>query len=624
MKLPEFVTRPARSLNAALTARRCYTGAVVAAFALATVGPTVNAAETASTGANDEVRCSSVGFRTAASTWDQLAKCYTKTAFPVALAGTTAAYTGSAAGTPTGSLIAQYSASVSFGGCSLSGAARTVWYGPQYHPDFGQIPAFAMVIRTNCASGTYWNNVNSTQSSNLVNPRSYFTPATIAWAISNTADTVDSNRIGSGILWYGIHTSTAYTTNRDLAYAIGWPPHWYVGGSEWTAVSPFCGAEVTGEISFDNGTTYVSAMSTNYAIDDLDKVRFTTEYTAGATRSVEIRFPGTTQWLTIYRIGSIGSPAISVQTYRKPTSMASVRTSVWDIDMRCVHELTSQTVTLKFGASMLDIGDGRLRPCLLPRFFWPRQGAVDVGDVLAFDLQYTGLPTTSLATTSFALAYTTVDETDRPPASDYASLTWTDVSTSITLGTYATYNATAGYDGSVRQFIWRCTDDAGVLYATGPFAPGVGLIGPDPAGEEDCFDVNVTASFSSLATALGSIGSCILRSLFVPDDSSFNDLSDAWDEMLAHPPGVILADAATLFFGFWGDASSAAGAAENDDLTILPASETNGITMPSGSITPSDLGGSFVWWRALSLVFFSAAWLYGLGQTVKRVMFKAA
>lgn len=591
----------------------CNVVAVLALVGVLLMPSSGDAASVTSSGSSDELRCASAAYNIGGSNWEQLSKCYTKTAFPVSWQGTH--FTSSSSTTQgLGGVAFWLTGSGTFNGCNAtSGTNREYWYGPQTGTPYGDLPAQSVVLKVRCASGTYVNNVNSGQSAAITPPHSYTTgTGVVSWTLTASADTVDSSRSGSagGHLWWGIVGSSA------TAVTMAWPPDWYPGGAEWTDISPFCGAEVT-------STSHLPAD----IIENGDSVTFSIEWTVTLTDNVEIRWPGSEAWVGIYTPGVIGNPTSITKTVAIPVLQRDKEWHVYDIYMRCRDGVTDVLHYLQFDDDVDNVGDGRQRPCLTPRVYWPRNTNVAATDVLVFHISYSGLTPAGHSST-IDVEYTTFDESvGPPPGASWPSLTWTMMHNDMPLGTNADYNATAGYDGTTYQFLMRCTDYVGTIYGTGPFAAGARLRAADgDTGQDEasCYSSSGLSTHpSTWVPALGRIGSCILKVLFVPSDEALAELSAAWGDMLDKPPLTFIAEGSSMFLSFWEDAADSATANRTDDLVLLPASTANGYAMPSGSLDFGELATTEVLSaRGFLVVLVWLSWLWGVFQIAKRAVFK--
>lgn len=230
---------------------------------------------------------------------------------------------------------------------------------------------------------------------------------------------------------------------------------------------PFCGAVVT-------ATKDGQSVTSSTPIKNGDRIVFSTAWTSGRTGVVKVRFPGYStaedQYVrdfyspTIYTPGQIGNPHTFTVTAQLPGYDNQLFTA-GRLVITCLDSLTLEQRTINFGSAVdtavLDNG-GRPRPCDLARFYWPSPRQVAVGDVLTWQVNYSGTPSAG-AFSTIDIEAASFDSSAGVPS--FSSLTWTNVANDLPLGYSGSFTRTAAYAGNIQQFVFRCVDHAGTVMA---------------------------------------------------------------------------------------------------------------------------------------------------------------
>lgn len=321
-------------------------------------------------------------------------------------------------------------------------------------------------------------------------------------------DTPSPAKFGTLTQWLGV---IGFASGSGLT--APWPDDWYPGGAPGPgAGSPFCGMEVTAESeSMD-------------LVRPGDDVEFTVDLTPGYATSLELQwFPGG-PWLQLWSAANIGDPY--VRTMTAPSAFAAGSTTARptnSIKLRCT-EAAGPVRTAEIGDDF-EQPDVPLRPCQQARLAWPVNHDVFVGDVEPFAFSYSGVPQPGLAYTTIDVEIASFDEAEARPANSL--LSWSTAVDDAALGAHSTINRTALYDGSVRQFTWRCKDALGTYYGD-PWAAATSLFDPEPSPdettEEDCLaQSGIGFSPSSWVPGALSMGSCLVKVLTIPGDDFMAD-----------------------------------------------------------------------------------------------------
>lgn len=457
------------------------------------------AASVTSSGASDEIRCSSAGYQRGGSggsaTWGQLSKCYTKNAFPVAWQGTHfTSSTSTTQGTGSAALWHNGSANTA-NGCTVTGGStyREYWYGPMTGTPFGTLPPQSVVTLVYCATGTYFNNLSMAAAAQYTAAASYVYPTSsgVSWALTASADTVDTNRVGSagGLKWNGL------LANLAAAEAMAWPPDWYPGGSGWS-------------------TTECSVVALTLSPDPANKGQVMTASstvtgTAPAGLVVEYQSPGSSTWTVMPSPGSI--------TWTAPVPTPSSR---WVFRCR-----TTGTP-----------GNVYLQPSTSPTSAWSTTAVV----VSGCDAAVLTWPTDPVATGTSANFGWFV-----PAGATVASLDWVvmdpddgSVPTAATVRTTArsgdagpvtvTITVTGLVAGqNLNSVWWRCRD-ANSQNIGGQYNAGW-VYGSVPDGSGDCFDsTDLGWSPSSWVGGLVRGMGCVILWLIVPDEEALSSFGSTW------------------------------------------------------------------------------------------------
>ena len=405
------------------------------------------------------------------------------------------------------------------------------------------------------------------------------------------------------------------TASPQWAGSLRWWPYTDWENAEpqftWTQEVRFCGAEVT----VTNETTGLDTFS------DGDVLAFSTAWTSSRTEYVKATFPGGGGQWQIYTPGTLSNPYEMELTFSAGATHRAELFYLREITLTCLDNVLNQVFTLAVGAPVEDTGDGRPRPCELARFYWPQYQAVDSGQELVWHLNYAGTPTTAVVDTSISVEWSTWDDSgDNVPA--FSSLTWIEVDGSpFELGTSEDVTASGGYDGSLRQFVWRCTDELGTVYA-GQWASGIHVIGSGAASRPSCYQqTGIGLNPSSWVPGLVRMGACVVEDLFVPSEASTARLWGAADELTQHAPISYVADSYDAIDGA-ATGSGAAVAAHEDDCLSLWSQWPGDIEAPT-SACPVDAGlGSLGTFRSIMAGLFWLGFAYGLFRSSVQVLFR--
>jgi len=304
-------------------------------------------------------------------------------------------------------------------------------------------------------------------------------------------------------------------------------PYYYYGSGPYSPIVAFCGAVI-------DWTSHDMAER----IYEGDELGFDWEITAGLTGNVDVQFepplaliaPGGGPWFNIVNeavIGTSGSGTIEVQDQGW---LAEGGQEMHNLSMRCWDEVAEVYRYKVAGDDSNTVNDGYLRPCMQSRVTWPSMQTVEAGDEQSWYISHT-VTGFSGAAAEIEVEYTTWDDGngDAPPSA-FAGLTWTSVNV-FSAGEFGNYDLTAGFDGTSRQFLLRCTDDTGVYYGA-PWSSAARLpnSGSGDASEEGCYSqTGIGLRPSSWVPGLVRMTTCTLRVLFVPDMEA---VSESWDGLM--------------------------------------------------------------------------------------------
>lgn len=348
------------------------------------------------------------------------------------------------------------------------------------------------------------------------------------------------------------------------------PHYWWV--SEYSPVVPFCGAS----IDWDDGPTF--------RIYEGDELGFDYERTSGVTGNIEVRWnPGLTAagsapgpWFTILNEATIGTSGSATTTVGDRGLFEGGY--LGKVEMRC-YNLPTNTWLYKLAEDDSTVaGDGVARPCARTRVTWPAMKNLSAGEDVSWYFSHTGTGDVLVEVTSWDDG-----NLDAPPA--FGSLTWATLA-DLSPGEYGDFTAEAGYDGTTRQMVLRCTDSQGVFYAA-PWASAVRLIDTDTAGEEGCYaQSGIGLRPSSWVPGVWRMGVCVLRVAWVPSDGAVEGLRDTADEATDKAPFVYLAETVEYVTDSVGGLEASVNAGAGGCLVVLPAQPD--LDLSAQSVCPGD------------------------------------
>lgn len=354
------------------------------------------------------------------------------------------------------------------------------------------------------------------------------------------------------------------------------PHYWWL--SEYSPIVPFCGAVVDWDDADD------------VRVFEGDELGFSYTRTAGVTGNIEVRWnPGLSvggwgadpgPWHLLLSEATIGTSGTG--------SIVAGDRGAFDggylglIEMRCYNIPTNTYLYKRFGDDSETVGDGAARPCLRTRVTWPPMDNLEAGDDVSWYFSHTGVGDVLVEVTSWDDG-----NLDAPPA--FSSLTWTTLA-DLSPGEYGDFSEPAGYDGTTRQMVLRCTDAQGVFYGA-PWASAVRLIDPDAGpGEEGCYSqTGIGLRPSSWVPGLARMGSCTLQVLFVP---SSGVVQEEWEELLEaaeeNAPVAWVYDAYSLVSDAAVGTSAAVAASSGECVQVVPDGGDL-IDSSAGSVCPATL-----------------------------------
>lgn len=370
-------------------------------------------------------------------------------------------------------------------------------------------------------------------------------------------------------------------------------PDFRWGSSDWTAVSPFCGATVTATtITLPDGSTKAAANSS--LVQTGDKVTFSVAWSSSITQSVDVSFhPGGagSSYVSLYNglAGGIVNPEIVTVTV--PALTAAVR--LGGILLRCHDAASGQNYYKSLEQAGVGTNDVRGRGCDIARWFKPEDKSLAVGDTVPFTLNYSGVLPEGQTPTTIKVEYAVFDIDNLPRVPAFSSLTWTTLVEAAPLGTFTTYNVTAGYAGPVQQFVFRCTDALGTVYNNQWTNPADVLSGTVPAQDEGCIKSSgLGLSPSSWVGGLMRIGSCLLKALFIPSEVVIDAFkTDAKAAMESHAPSNYVGQVIPLATGTFSGLSAGIMGAHDACFVALPEMGVPGIGGSGGQIDEQQICG---------------------------------
>lgn len=492
---------------------RLIVGCILATLALLQWVPRVWAAEVASTNARDSIRCEMGGHNVAGKIRVD-GFCY----YSISPVGGEASLTvaiRSMAGT-------DWNVSTTFGDNCLhflpewvgthytvgsmgpTGWACTFEIGPQTTSDGYVLPAGALRYRTT-ASTYNWQTWMS-------NGGSYDTPG----FMTNTGCTAGRwgtvhNAYCIGY-WYG-SDNAATNAGMDAAVPFSKLDH-FPGGTAYGVAPPFCGA-------FAEVTDPASPTALLY---EGDEVEISWNRTGGVTDLIQVTWeirglerPEEATWYTVSGPGAIGTSGVTSMTVMDQAVPAPGGQYAGKVLFRC-RAMDDDAWQYKRSEDASEDLAAANRPCAKTSIVWPQIENISAGDVATWNLYhvsvgYTGDP-------DVLVEYATWDDANLDGPGALEALTWSTLA-DLSPGERGSFDAEAGYDGTTRQFVLRCTDDVGVYYA-GQWSTANRRYDPDATGtEEGCYaQSGIGLRPSSWVPGLWRMGSCTITVLFVPSDPS--------------------------------------------------------------------------------------------------------
>ena len=342
-----------------------------------------------------------------------------------------------------------------------------------------------------------------------------------------------------------------------------------------TIASPFCGANVSS--STHAAGSYLARG---------DVMTFSVSWTSGQTGNIDVMFPGG-RWQSIFVPGAIANPFVSSVTVDLPLSAVTAgynRVLASETMMRCYDTLSASFAYLKYGSATSAVGDGRARPCDLAKLYWPRNEFLAVSQNVTWQYSYSGLVTVAAVPNTLLIEYTTWDSQTLNTPGPLASKTWVTAAASVPLGASSSFTIAAVFAAPVTQFILRCTDYLGTTYAN-QFTAAINLVGsaPSPADQEaQCYqNTGLGALPSSWVPGLVKLGSCVMKTLFVPQDSTLQALLDSASGFTAKAPFAYAVRGYTITSAAFTGAASGVTAHTADCLVIIDQ-------LPTGQDVGSD------------------------------------
>lgn len=483
------------------------------------------AAEVASSGSTDELRCSSIGYKRGGSgsgtQWGQLSFCYAKNDFPTAWRGTQR--TSTTAGVISADIPGVYAATGTSNSlsCGTGTKPREAWYGPWSGSPWGELPARSVVLRGDCATGTYFNNVNSTQHGNYVAEQSYLYPNSgVGWSLGDSTDTTDTGRSGNGggIKWYGVST----VSYDDAQALIDWPPDWYTGGGVWTNTA--CDA-----VSI-SGPTPPSRL-----LQQGSPTRWAVTLPSGSvTDLIDIRFPKMGDATATLRGGDYWHEILDAADY------SGVVSSIWyvtpgpvfpasEIEMRCSVDDGATWQYRKWGGVGWT-GTGLTdRICSRAEIVWPERDAwFTVGDDIPFGYSVpTDAGTDTFDIEAFQYDFNgegSVPQFGTDPSVDPG---WATVASDIGSGDEGEFVIEAEFSGNPQMVVMRCQDSEGYYYAQ-YFSGGWVYEFRGDQTSKSClsgagFSIDPRSWVPALAGMIGCAFSRAAEALFVPSDEAVSE-----------------------------------------------------------------------------------------------------
>ena len=467
----------------------------------------------------------------------------------------------------------------------------TVYVGPQTQLGYGSIPSGTMIFVSN-------NTCTLPGSLGTVGTRYRHNWLASCGSKAGTTATVSPGGVAFnqqvGNLSFSSCESTWLGTYTNFATTMHGPADWFPGGAAYDPPSAFCGALVSAVSWISPVAGSVSSVPTaSTPILYGYSVTFSTAWTSSQTGWVEVQWPGTTEWYRIFSAGTIANPSVFTTTVRMP----AIAGATWgQVKLRCYDSAADKQYLLGLFDNVTSAGDGRQRPCLLPFVYWPLDESISAGQTRSWTITHNGLAPSGYAST-ITVDFTTYDEAvGVPSATSWPGLTWTNVVTNMALGTSGTYALTAGYTGSVAQYLFRCTDYQGTLYGSGPFSSALRLRPPSGGTAEEkeasCLSSSGIGAWpSSWVPGLVRMGSCVLKSMFIPSSEVTTGFQRDVNAVLAsHTPSNYAASYVPLATQVVVGLDDSLVSHRDDSLTLLPASVLpGGSTLPAQTLDSTDL-----------------------------------
>jgi len=559
--------------------------------------PQARAAEIAPASAEDTLRCSWGGYQSAGKIFTK-GYCY----FPLtAYSGEGALITGlrTNAGndwTPSASYSLHGARNGSTWESLGSSAVSGVWeIGPQTSSNGKTIPAGAAMWRTTSSTLNYGSWAAAT---------SYNTAGAVATCTGSGMNPTFAR--GCKGYWLGLNTTEATIDANTFTGS-----DWFPGGSSGTLL-PFCGATAT-----------ITSPGSAARVYPGNTVTLTWTRTALQTGNIEVRwkpdvYESSSPWFLAVDAATVANSGTTTLTVPDLGTWNEIGTRVGAVQLRC-RDVPLGRYFYKTSEDPSSAATTGARPCYSTVATWPLMKNVVAGETAGFYFShsvvgYGGAP-------GVTVQYATWDDGTLSNAPAYSSLTWTTLAT-LSAGSFGTYNATAGYNGTMRQFVLRCTDDQGTVYDR-QWASAVRLIGDaDGSSEEGCYaQTGIGASPSSWVPGLGRVVSCTLRVLFVPDA---DQVQESWDGLLdtvkENAPAAWVYDAYELVKDSAVGTQAAVTASASGCVQVIPDGGAL-VESEAGSVCPAtmDIGvlesarpylGFMVWvgwaWTMYSALFRKA------------------
>lgn len=311
----------------------------------------------------------------------------------------------------------------------------------------------------------------------------------------------------------------------------------YYGTAPYSPIVPFCGAEVDWTDPLVNERVF-----------DGDVLAYDYTRTATVTGNIEVRWnPGLAgldapgPWFLLLSEATISTSGTGTITVGDQGAFDGRLLA--SAEMRCYDQRTDAYVYKKAGDPSSVAGDGVSRPCESTRVTWPQMATLEMGDDVSWYFShrivgYTGDP-------DVLVEYATWDDGNLDGPGNVTSLTWSTL-VDLSPGEFGDYTAAAGFDGTTRQFLLRCTDDQGVMYGS-PWSSSGRLGNPAAGGEESCYaQSGIGLRPSSWVPGLWRMGSCTMTVLFVPTDPG-EWIDDQRTMLSEDAPFSFVADAVSFF-----------------------------------------------------------------------------